>query len=76
MMLQHEVQTRFLVPVMNTNLPSREECIRILQELENSQNEQKYILQYQLIVLQKTVLKNVKIESLDIKTTGTITVCY
>ena len=61
---------------MNTNLPSREECIRILQELENSQNEQKYILQYQLILLQKTVLKNVKIESLDIKTTGTITVCY
>ena len=55
MMLQHEVEIRFLLPVMNTNLPSIEEYIRILQELENSQNEQKYLLQYQLIVLQKTV---------------------
>ena len=55
MMLQHEAEIRFLVPVMNTNLPSREECIKILQELQNSQNEQKYILQYKLIKLQKTV---------------------
>ena len=78
--LQREVEPKFLLPVMNINRRSREEYLGILQQNENYHNEQTYMLHYKEArsanCLGKNCKKKLEIGSLCIKVTGAITVPY